>query len=93
MIAGLKASIPYIVKCLSETNVEVDWLKDKILAFIKILYDCGFLVRMVVCDNHSSNVSFFKKLHAAFGNDNDAIYAIIDMKKISFLYYSSNEKH
>ena len=36
---------------------------------------------MVVCDNHSNNVSFFKKLHAAFDNDNDGIYAIIDMKK------------
>ena len=39
---------------------------------------------MVVCDNHSNNVSFFKKLHAAFDNDNDGIYAITDMKKNIF---------
>ena len=40
VIVGLKGSVPYIVKSLPETKVEADWMKDEILACVKILHDC-----------------------------------------------------
>ena len=78
MIVGWKESIPYIVKSLLET----DWLKDEILACIKMLFSFGFSVRMVVWDSPSSNVLAFNKLLATLDNNNDSLYVTIDMEKI-----------
>ena len=62
MIVSLKESIPYEIKSSSETNNDVNWLKTELLDSLEILSNCGFRVRAIVCDNHPSNVSIFKKL-------------------------------
>ena len=62
MIVGLKESIPYVIKSLAETNIDPNWLKTELLDSLKILSNCGFQVRAIVCDNRRSNVSSFKKL-------------------------------
>ena len=62
MIVGLKESIWYMIKSLPETNIDANWIKTELLDYLEILYNCGFRVRTIVCDNHPSNVSSFKKL-------------------------------
>ena len=81
MIFGLKESISYIVKSLPETKIEAYWLKDKILACVKIFHYCGFLVRVVICDNNFSNILAFHKIVATADDDNDSLYITIDMTK------------
>ena len=62
MIVGLKESIPYVIKSSPETNIDANGLKTEFLDSLEILSNCGFRVRDIVCDNHPSNVSSFKKL-------------------------------
>ena len=62
MIVGLKESIPYVIKSSPETNIDANWLEIELLDSLEILSNCGFRVRAIVCDNHPSNVSSFKKL-------------------------------
>ena len=44
MIAGLKESIPYMIKYSSETNIDANWLKTELLDSLGILSSCGFRV-------------------------------------------------
>ena len=62
MVAGLKQSVPYVVKTCPEIKIEGEWLKDQILTVLASLTEAGFNVRAVVADNHSTNVSAFKQL-------------------------------
>ena len=58
MIAGLKKSIPYVIKH-AQKYLCGDWLADEIAQSISTLSNNGFNVRAVVTDNHSANVSAF----------------------------------
>ena len=62
MIAGLKKSIPCIIKACPEISINGDWLSNEIAQGISILSNNGFNFRAVVTDNHSANVSTFNML-------------------------------
>ena len=62
MIAGLKKSIPYVIKACPEISINGDWLSNEIAQSISTLSNNGFNVRAVVTDNHSANVSAFMLL-------------------------------
>ena len=60
-IVGLKNTTPYVIKLSSETKINADWLKEELKDCLGILSQSGFSVRAIVCDNHPSNDSSFKK--------------------------------
>ena len=59
---GLKELILYVIKSSPETNIDANWLETEFLDSLKILSNCGFRDRAIVCDNCLLNVSSFKKL-------------------------------
>ena len=68
----IEKQLPYIINTVPETKIEREWIRNEILHCLQVLQDLGFKVRGVVCDDHSSNVSAFKKLLAIYGpSDND----------------------
>ena len=63
MIPERKYSICYQVYVLqSETKINGEWLKDQILDGLDTLRLCGFNVRGIVSDDHSSNGSAYEML-------------------------------
>ena len=62
MIVGLKQSIPYVVKALPEKKLYGEWLKSELLNCLNTLHKNELNIRAVVCDNHVSNVSAYRKL-------------------------------
>ena len=51
-----------------------------------ILCNCGFRVRAIVCDNHPSNVSSFKKLLEDVNQNPDELYMLHKSRKIYLCY-------
>ena len=95
MIVGLKESISYVIKSLSETNTDTNWLKTELLDSIEILslkfhWNCGFCVRAIVCNNHPSNGSSFKKLLKHVNQNPDELYMPHMSRKI---YLCCNAVH
>lgn len=90
MIVGLKSNVPFVVRSVPEKEISGDWLKEQIEKCIKELHDCSFNVRGIVCDNHSTNVSAYKKLHTVFGmtDDIDQLFITINGKKI-YLFFDA----
>ena len=86
MIVGLKGSIPYVIKPSTETNIDTNWLKTKLLDSLEILSNCGFRVRAIVCDNHPSNVSSFKKLLDHVNQNPDELYMLQKSRKVYLSY-------
>ena len=87
MIVGLKESIPYVIKKASpQINIDANWLKTELLDSLKILSNCGFRVRAVVCDNHPATVSSFKKLLEHVIQNPDELYMLHKSRKI---YYAA----
>ena len=84
-IVSLKESIPYVIKTSPETNTDANWLKTELLDSLEILSNCGFRVRAVLCDNHSSIVSSFKKLLEHVNQNSDELYMLHKSRKI-YLY-------
>ena len=82
MIVGLKESIPYVIKSSPETNIDANWLKTELLDSLKILSNCGFRVKAIVCDNHPVNVSSFKKLLEHVIQNLDELYMLHKSRKI-----------
>ena len=82
MIVGLKESIPSVIKSSPETNIDANWLKTKFLDSLKILSNCGFRVRAIVCDNHPATVSSFKKLLEHIIQNPDELYMLHKSRKI-----------
>ena len=62
MIAGLKKSIPYVIKACPEISINGDWFANEIAQSISTLSSNGFNVRAVVTDNHSADVSAFNNM-------------------------------
>ena len=67
MIVGLNSNIPYVVKALPEKQITGKWLKDELLACLKVLQENGFHVRGIVSDVHSSIVNSYKELRSVCG--------------------------
>ena len=57
MIAGMKKSIPYVIKACPETAISGKWIAEEIEKAISLLSKAGFNIRGIVADNHSSNVA------------------------------------
>ena len=82
MIVGLKESIPSVIKSSPETNIDANWLKTKFLDSLKILSNCGFRVRAIVCDNYPATVPSFKKLLEHIIQNPDELYMLHKSRKI-----------
>ena len=75
-----------MIKSLPETNIDANWIKTELLDYLEILYNCGFRVRTIVCDNHPSNVSSFKKLLEDVNQNPDELYMLHKSRKIYLCY-------
>ena len=82
MIVGLNESVPYVIKSSPETINDVNWHKTELLDSLVVLSNCGFRVRAIVCDNHPSNVSSFKKLLEHVNQKPDELYVLHKSRKI-----------
>ena len=86
MTIGLKNNVPYIIKTVPETKIEGEWIQNEILHCLQVLKDLGFKVRGVVCDDHSSNVSAFKKLLATYGPSDDDLAIEYNNQKVYMFF-------
>ena len=68
MITGLKASVPLVVRASPEVTINGTWLYQQFVSCLEDLYKCGFSVRGIVVDNHSTNVSAFKRDEGVFNS-------------------------
>ena len=82
MIAGLKESVPYVIKSSPQTGISGDWLKNELLECLDVLIKSGFNTRVTICDNHPSNVSAFKKLLECSNQDHDSLFMLHESRKV-----------
>ena len=76
MIVGLKKSIPRVIKSVPEKEPRYQFIKDPLKKCLKILHELKFIVRrIIVCDDHASNVSAYTKLQSDY-NDNSLLQLI-----------------
>ena len=75
-----------MIKSSPETNTDASWLKTELLDSLEILSNCGFSVRAIVWDSHSSNVSSFKKLLEHVNQNSDELYMLHNSRKIYLCY-------
>ena len=88
MIVGLKENIPFVIKSAPETEINSDWLKNQIINCIEVLQNEDFNIRGIVCDNHASNVSAYKKLLSMYASsETDLSISFNDMK--IFLFFDT----
>ena len=71
---------------MPETNIDANWIKTELLDYLEILSNCSFRVRTIVCDNHPSNVSSFKKLLEDVNQNPDELYMLHKSRKIYLCY-------
>ena len=88
MIVGMKSNVPFIIKTIPEKEINGAWLKDEILHCLEMLFENGFNVRGIACDNHPSNVSAYKKLFSSHGNSEDNLFITLNGKKI-YLFFDT----
>ena len=62
MIAGLKQSVPYVIKACPKTRLSGRWLTDEIEESLSTLSDGGLRIHAIITDNHSTNVTACKML-------------------------------
>ena len=67
MINGLKNALPFVVKAIPELTITGKWIAKHLEEVLESLHKCGFHVRAVICDNHSTNVSAFNVLLKKYG--------------------------
>ena len=68
MVVGLnKKSIPSVIKACPERKICGHWLAEEIEESLKTLGSIGLFVRVIISDNHASNVLAFKNLRRKFG--------------------------
>ena len=85
-IVGLKQS--YVVKALPEKKLDGEWLKSELLNCLNILHKNEFNIRAVVCDNHASIVSAYRKLLTDCGQNEHDLFVILNGKK-TYLFYDT----
>ena len=88
MLVGLKSNTPFIIKCVPEREVNGDFVMNNLKECLQCLYELDFNVRGVVCDNHASNVSAYRKLFSVYGNDSSDLHITFNSKRI-YLFYDS----
>lgn len=88
MIVGLKSNVPYMIKTVPEQEIKSEWLKDEIVNCITILQEKGFNVRGIVCDDHASNVSAYKKLINIYGSGVEDLAIEYNSQKI-YLFFDA----
>ena len=76
-----------MIKSSPETKTNADWLKEELIVCLRILFQLGFSVSAIVCDNHSSNGSNFKNLLQHFNQDPDDLFIWYELRKI-YLFYN-----
>ena len=87
MIVGLATNIPYVLQSIPKQNLVGDWLRDAILKCITTLQDMEvyYRVKGVASDNHSNNVSAYRKLLSEYcSNDSDLSITVNDEKNYLF---------
>ena len=62
MVVSLKQSTLYVLKAIPLTKINHQIVQNGILSCMSILTKVRFIIRAVVCDNHSTNVSAYKYL-------------------------------
>ena len=88
MIAGIRKTIPFVVRAVPEITVNGGLVKKHIDEVLTDLHNTGFNVRTVICDNHASNVAAYESLMKDYGVD-EATKAIVhpsSNKKIYLMY-------
>ena len=75
-----------MIKSSPETNIDANWLKTELLDSLGILFNCGFHVRAIICNNHLLNVSSFKKLLEHVNQNSDELYMLHKSGKIYLCY-------
>ena len=89
MIVGLQSNVPFVIKALPEKQINGEWLREELLKCLSVLQENGFNVRGIVCDNHSNNVSAFKKILATHGQTSDDMYfTSLNGKKV-YLFFDT----
>ena len=68
MINGLQNAVPFVVKAIPELKITGKWIAEHLDELIKSLHECGFFVRAVISDNHSTNVSAFNFMLKKYGS-------------------------
>ena len=63
-----------------------EWLKDELLACLKLLQENGFPVRGIVSDDHSSKVNLYKELRSACDAGVDDLYITLNNQK-TYLFF------
>ena len=86
MIVDFKEPIPYVIKLSTETNNDVNCLKTELSDSLKIYPNCGFCGRAIVCGNHPSKVSNFKKLLKHTNQNPGELYILQKSRKIYLCY-------
>ena len=76
-----------MIKSSPETKTNADWLKEELIVCLGILFEPGFSVSAIVCDNHSSNGSNFKNLLQHFNQDPDDLFIWYELRKI-YLFHN-----
>ena len=91
MINRLKKSIPFVVKAIPELELKGKWIADQTDELITSLHKCGFNVRAVISDNHSTNVSAFKSPLKEYGvkDSPDTIIHLSRKNGKIYLFYDS----
>ena len=80
MLVGLKSNTPFIIKCVPEREVNGDFVMNNLKECLQCLHELDFNVRGVVCDNHASNVSAYRKLLSEYGNDSSDLHITFNNK-------------
>ena len=88
MLVDLKNNTPFIIKCVPEREVNGDFVMNNLKECLQCLHELDFNVRGVVCDNHCSNVSAFRKLLSEYGNYSSDLHITFNSKRI-YLFYDS----
>lgn len=88
MIVGLTRNIPYVLQSIPKQNLNGNWLRDAILKCIETLQEIGFHVKGVVCDNHASNVSAYRKLLSEYANNDSDLSITVNERKI-YLFFDT----
>ena len=88
MIVGLENFIPHMIKSSTETKINADWLKEELIDCLRILYQSGFIVRALFCNNHPSHVPCFKNLLQHFNQDPHWLFTWHELIK-TYLFYNT----
>ena len=86
MIIALKSNIPDIISTVPGKEIRGKWHKDKLLRCMQALQNISFNFRGVVCDDHSTNVSAYKKFLAEYSDSPVELYIRLNEKKIYLLF-------